>query len=171
MSIFLALLSCISKGLGTYIGETSTKAAVMAVANHGTIPSFSKYSGTVEWKNAIFLWINYRAPSNEVQNEFSRGGRCINWFGGSQVYADSPIIQKLIEYSDATPCAVDSEVTLSGSPCVVLFLRCPKEKYICLGRVKYEAHDLDVHPVQFIWSFVDFGRLASRIEFQELLSM
>lgn len=35
-----------------------TKALVMQMAHPKKMPKFSKYSGVVEWQNAIFLWVN-----------------------------------------------------------------------------------------------------------------
>ena len=38
--------------------------------------SFNKYSGIQEWGNAaLFLWVNFGAPTSEVVNEFLDGGR------------------------------------------------------------------------------------------------
>lgn len=63
---------------------------MMRIANHGTVPKFSKYSGVVQWNNAYFLWVNI-TPSNQrsksdddiYPNEFLDNGQKMTWFGGS----------------------------------------------------------------------------------------
>jgi hypothetical protein len=74
----------LSEGLGCFIGDVSTKATIMAIANHGIVPSFSKYEGSAVWRNCIFLWINYNDPKNEVQNVYTNSNASINWYGGSR---------------------------------------------------------------------------------------
>lgn len=66
--------------------STFGKAAVMAAANGGKEPKFSKFPGVVEWQNALFLWVNVAAPDNEYHNEFLEGGKAITWFGGSKMW-------------------------------------------------------------------------------------
>lgn len=157
----------LGKGLGAPLGDSSTKATVMAIANGGRVPSFSKYSGTAEWRNCIFLWINYGHPNNEVQNNFADGGRRIDWYGGSNVYEESDIIQKLLRFSDGTVLGSAPE---EGKKCVVLFVRKPSEPYICLGRLKYFSHDLKRHPVVFDWTLVDYDRLSGQKDFLGLVN-
>ena len=152
-------------GLGGYVGENRTKAAVMAIANHGRVPSFSKYSGIAEWRNCLFLWVNYADPKNEMQNEFSNKGRNINWYGGSTLHRDSEIIQKLIRFCDETQ-NVDS---INGK-CVLMFLRRPDELYVSLGRLKYASYDLDAHPVTFVFELFDYERLQRSKRFLEVTS-
>jgi hypothetical protein len=69
--------------------EDYGKAAVMQLANNGVLPRFSKYSGVVEWKNCVFLWVNIfdLSKSNDCQypNVFTEKGRFIKWFGGSKM--------------------------------------------------------------------------------------
>lgn len=64
----------------------------MSLANNGSVPKFSKYSGVVQWNNAYFLWVNI-PPSRNSQsksseevsypNEFLDNGKKMTWFGGS----------------------------------------------------------------------------------------
>ncbi len=69
--------------------KNTGKAAVMTLANCGTLPKFSKYSGVVQWNNAYFLWVNISpvpvAASSSVvyENKFLENGRRMTWFGGS----------------------------------------------------------------------------------------
>lgn len=156
----------LGEGLGCHIGENRTKASVMASANRGRVPSFSKYSGVAEWRNCLFLWVNYGDSKNEVLNEFSEEGRRISWYGGSNVYRDSDIIQKLIRYSDIT----DAD-PLQSNKCVLMFLRRPDELYISLGRLKYASYDLNTHPIAFVFDLLDFERLKAQAAFSDLLSI
>jgi hypothetical protein len=63
------------------------KAAVMAAANNGVQPRFSKYSGVCEWKNCVFLWVNIMkvACKGGYNNTFNEKGRFMTWFGGSKM--------------------------------------------------------------------------------------
>ena len=65
--------------------ESYGKAAVMALANKGQLPRFSKYSGALEWANCLFLWVNLGGASGYA-NAFSEGGRYMMWFGGSRMH-------------------------------------------------------------------------------------
>lgn len=72
------------------LGETIDaygKAAVMAAANNGVQPRFSKYSGVCEWKNCVFLWVNIMkvACKGGYNNTFNEKGRFMTWFGGSKM--------------------------------------------------------------------------------------
>lgn len=62
------------------------KAAVMALANGNTLPRFSKYSGVVEWRNAVFLWVNIGGQTG-YHNAFTEKGRNMMWYGGSRMHA------------------------------------------------------------------------------------
>ena len=64
------------------------KAAVMAAANNGVQPKFSKYSGVCEWNNCVFLWVNIMKQSCKgYNNTFNEHGRFMTWFGGSKMSA------------------------------------------------------------------------------------
>ena len=58
----------------------------MSYANNNILPSFNKYSGVVEWKNAIFLWINIGLQNSEFPNNFLYNNTCITWYGGQRMY-------------------------------------------------------------------------------------
>ena len=62
------------------------KAAVMAMSNNGTAPKFSKYSGVVEWHNAVYLWVNIGGKTG-YHNAFTEEGRFMMWYGGSRMHA------------------------------------------------------------------------------------
>ena len=62
------------------------KAAVMAAANCGSAPKFSKYSGVCEWNNCVFLWVNVmKKVGAGYGNTFNEEGRFMTWFGGSKM--------------------------------------------------------------------------------------
>jgi hypothetical protein len=66
--------------------EQFGKAAVMAAANHGSAPKFSKYSGVCEWNNCVFLWVNVmKKVGAGYGNTFNEEGRFMTWFGGSKM--------------------------------------------------------------------------------------
>lgn len=128
----------ISQYLGTPVLNYG-KASVMQLAydNNDKIPKFNKYSGVTEWNNCIFLWVNH---SN---NEFYENGKHIQWYGGSKMDQDSPIIQKII----------------NNSLKILLFLRKENENYVCLGDLKWVRYDTYKYPVEFIFELLQFELL------------
>ncbi|CAN0045650.1 unnamed protein product, partial [Ectocarpus fasciculatus] len=138
--------------------STFGKAAVMAAANGGKEPKFSKFPGVVEWQNALFLWVNVAAPDNEYHNEFLEGGKAITWFGGSKMWRGCPKVQRLLS---SIGTQVQGEVSRSGQHDVVLlFVRVPRGNYISLGRVSCRSADLTTHPIRMTWALEDFDRLT-----------
>lgn len=141
----------------------STKAGVMQIANGGSsIPSFSKYSGVAEWRNAIFLWVNIGSETSEYPNVFTSEGRCITWYGGSQMRSDSRVVERLVASSSGS--------SNSGSESILLFARLPGQSYVCLGQLSISTFDLETHPVMFVWTLKQFDDVRQSVEFQALLS-
>lgn len=69
------------------------KAHVVALANGGQLPRFSKYSGVLEWSNAVFLWVNVLDEGGgSYKNEFLHGGKTLVWFGGSRLHSGESCI-------------------------------------------------------------------------------
>ena len=68
------------------------KAHVVALANGGQLPRFSKYSGVLEWSNAVFLWVNVVDEGGSYKNEFLHGGKTLVWFGGSRLHSGESYI-------------------------------------------------------------------------------
>lgn len=129
--------------------------------------SFNKYSGVLEWKNALFLWVNLKSAicsksshssdQDSVRNEFFNNGRSISWFGGSKMTEDTPVIQRLI---DMNVTAISKE-----QDAVILWVRYCMETsstlspYICLGRCGYENHVIGSRPLKFSLSLLDYDKL------------
>lgn len=126
------------------------KAAIMAASYFGTAPKFSKYSGVVEWKNCVYLWVNIGVPGGDYNNSFSEGGRYITWFGGSRMHADTPVTQRLLNGG--------------GSETVLLWVRLEKEPYTCLGPVKVVESDVEVHPITMKWELLLYEPLKAKAE-------
>lgn len=58
-----------------------TKAGVMASLKRPSDAShakFSKYSGVVEWRNAVLLWVN--VGGRDYANAFADGGQRMTWY-------------------------------------------------------------------------------------------
>ncbi|CAJ1330729.1 unnamed protein product [Effrenium voratum] len=67
-----------------------------------TAPRFNKYAGWVEWKNAVFLWVN--AVGGSFENSFTDGGKQVSWYvGGVKPTASSPICQRLLDKASRPP--------------------------------------------------------------------
>ena len=99
--------------LGQHLKIEGKQFAMQQMAMGTTSPRFSKYSGVVEWQNAVVLWVNLDktlvqdsgdnmsrttiSPSKQkFCNVFSRGGRRMAWFGGSRHHLGSRVIQRMV---------------------------------------------------------------------------
>jgi hypothetical protein len=155
-SIRLDVHRLVSHFVGRTMAETgkahvmNESARVASSAKFDAV-SFNKYSGVQEWANAAaFLWVNLGGPNADVVNEFSLGGRRINWFGGSRMYEHSSTIQNLIaagtKRSHLGPFEKHAFTwSPNGGGGVVLWcrryapLRNTFEPYVCLGRLQVRA--------------------------------
>jgi hypothetical protein len=155
------LSDVLSNGLGQHIAEYG-KAAVMAMCNNGTVPRFSKYSGVVEWKNAIFLWVNLGHDKSQYPNTFSEQGKYITWFGGSKMHEDSEVIKRLITLG---------KTSYKGDDQIILFVRKEGESYVCLGRLVHVDYKLDINPVTFRWQLLDYDNLNDIDFFKSIIKM
>eukprot|EP00980_Cylindrotheca_fusiformis_P002714 scaffold627_cov125-Cylindrotheca_fusiformis.AAC.31 len=144
----------------------------------GSRLSFNKYCGVQEWKNAIFLWVNLgNNKDNPVVNDFLEDGRQITWFGGSRMYDDSPVIHRLIQLGKEGEGGERNE-----SSRVILWCRkyqtATKQftPYVCFGRLAYQSHVRESHPLAFVWRLLDYDRFKNhtdpniRARFQEFTS-
>ena len=131
----------------------------------GLCPKFSKYSGLVEWKNCIYLWVNLGSHKpGEFINEFSEGGQFMTWYGGSKMHKDSPATQRLL----AIHANGKSNKTKDA---ILLFVRLEGEPYCCLGQVAMHASDVNVHPIAITWKLLQYSDLKDRLNFQRILKM
>ena len=151
----------LSSGLGQHVTEYG-KAAVMALCNNGSVPRFSKYSGVVEWKNAVFLWVNLGQDKSQYPNTFSEQGKYITWFGGSKMHEESEVIKRLIKIG---------QNSYKGDDKIILFVRKEGENYVCLGRLVHVDYNLDVSPVTFRWQLLDYDSLKGIDYFKSIIKM
>lgn len=78
------------------------------------VMQWDRYSGVVEWKNALVLWVN--ADGNDYANMFLKEGKEMSWFAGSRVTAETPMLQRLLEAGlDPAVVAVASEEKNMGA--------------------------------------------------------
>ena len=115
---------------------------------------FNKFSGVLQFQNAIVLWVNFsgKSCSDSYENEFLENGREFTWFGGSKMTGDSPVIKRLAG---------------SGEDIILWTRFCDGSKtspYVCLGRLEYVSHDEEVHPVKFVWRLKDYEELVLKKE-------
>lgn len=171
---------CSPKQLGCPV-EAYGKAAVMSMSlgisegfysrSINASVRFNKYSGVAEWKNALFLWVNIiHDGSGQYENSFSAGGQYMMWFGGSTMHAESRIVQRLIHPCNQYPLNEKKDVAaaVAADNIVLLFVRRESEGYACLGRCKYVAVNLQMHPIEIKWQLLDFDLLRNTLYFQEL---
>jgi hypothetical protein len=128
--------------------------------------SFNICSGVLEWKNAIYLWVNLDSKKDEsVLNEFMEKGRQISWFGGSRMNEESSVIQRLLrlgKISDTTRARERSQIVLW---CRQFDHSTNNFKpYICFGRLSYVSHQPDSHPLKFVWNLLDYDAMVNHKE-------
>ncbi|GMI45236.1 hypothetical protein TrCOL_g862 [Triparma columacea] len=93
--------SMLRSGLNKLMNENTKYPAVMWLTGSATKPPsqvvFSKYSGIVEFKNAFLLWVNFDAKGGGYVNNWSEGGRCIKWYGGSKLKIEDEKTKRMVE--------------------------------------------------------------------------
>jgi hypothetical protein len=175
--------------------EQTGKAAIMSLANGGSIPKFSKYSGVVQWSNSYFLWVNIlpsdlRSKNSNRDadfhpNEFLEKGRKMTWFGGSSMRpgsssphlsfpyrtpaTDSDLTQDLIACGSVDSDEVNRTNRRHGNVC--LFVREVGEPYSYFGKVSISEVNLAVKPIQITWTLNHFEELKEMSHFQRILQI
>jgi hypothetical protein len=153
--------SFVGRHLGQLMAGPPTKASVVAaLAGGNRTPKFSKYSGLVEWRNAVVLWINVGGA--DYANLFLDGGSRMSWFASQRHDSSSPIVQRLLATKRANAGRRDE---------LLLFCRLPGEPYVCCGRLAYVSHEPSSTPLRFVWSLVDAEQLRKSSEpFRQLIA-
>ena len=92
-SVSLNVTDIVARHIGRHISDVATKdSAVRAMA--GKPVSFSKYSGSLEWNNAIVLWVN--VGGQDYRNLFLDGGERMTWYASPRNNETTPVVQRLI---------------------------------------------------------------------------
>jgi hypothetical protein len=155
------------------------KRAVMVEAT-GKNCVFNRMSGIQQFKNAIFLFVNVEEDENGgYRNCFLNDGRQIYWFAQDRMNEASPLVLQLIHhesgYSFVPGKELDEKIDDSDSkdflpPAqVCLIMRLPGEPYVFCGRLQYVSHLHEPKPIRFTWNLLDFDKLLSRPQFQQVL--
>jgi hypothetical protein len=194
-SIRVDVAHVLSMHLGGSIEGPATKQTVVTALAGNRPARFSKYSGSLEWKNCVVLWVNI--GGTDYNNNFLNGGARVTWFASQRSTEDSPVVQRLIHStrhitrpeaesgagSLATRAASSGEFTSGGQGSVgggegsaggaevLLFCRLIGEPYICCGRLSYVSHDARRLPVKFIWDLVDHERLKPSEDFRQIIAV
>ena len=147
-----------------------TKAAVMAALRRpqDALARFSKYSGVVEWRNAVVLWVNVGGA--DYKNQFLDGGRKMTWFAGSKHEPETPVIKRLLALGDADVAGKQGGHGGGGDEALLL-CRVQPGPYVCCGRVRIardaatdlpEAHDPRRRPLKFVLRLLDHDTMLGR---------
>eukprot|EP00518_Triparma_eleuthera_P003799 CAMPEP_0182454284 /NCGR_PEP_ID=MMETSP1319-20130603/987_1 /TAXON_ID=172717 /ORGANISM="Bolidomonas pacifica, Strain RCC208" /LENGTH=295 /DNA_ID=CAMNT_0024652285 /DNA_START=107 /DNA_END=990 /DNA_ORIENTATION=+ len=129
-------LSKLSPHLNSLAPATG-KAAVIdllasTVGRRGSSLSWSKYSGSLLFKNAAILWMNFdKNGGGDYVNDFGEGGEEVNWYGGSKVSSESNMYKGLRQRFSFSSKA-DSGVVVFARFCE----GSKSEPYVYLGRVE-----------------------------------
>lgn len=155
-AIELSVDAIMERHLGKPVSSTFTKAAAVEAITGRKKVSFSKYSGTLEWRNAILLWVNIGGA--DYRNVFFDGGARMTWYASPKNHEGTPVVRRL----------------LAGKDAVLLFCRLQQEgssePYVCCGRLAYVSHDPSRQPLKFVWSLRDLEMLRKSADFRELLA-
>lgn len=141
-------------GVGAVVPGPPTKASVMALAHGGRAPSFNKYSGAVEWANAVFLFVNV---DGEFNNVFQ--GDELTWFGGARQHEGTPVIRRLLE--EAVERRLFCRAVGGGGPA---------SPYVYCGALDYARHQPDSAPLEVVWRLRHRDDLVRAPAFRALLS-
>ena len=134
-----------------------------------------RYSGSLEWRNAIVLWVNVGGAdyNNQFFFEPATGGQGLlkmTWFSGSRMHADTPVIRRLMLAVKASK--------KSPETAILLFCRGVEGtgygKYVFCGRVKPrgtggEFCDLSARPMRFVWALEDWPSVSQQEGFPQML--
>ena len=189
--------STVDSILGIQMEETGKECAVYESFNRAAAPAdyerlytferlLFKTANVVEWKNAIFLFVDIGPPKTHpleraVMSQFLKDGQQITWFGLDRMKEDSPIIQKLMKYGEAdlattaaaaafarstTSAATKDANNKDYQPAILLWCRRYDATrrssqgiyapYTCLGRLSYHSHKPYSRPIKFVWNLIDY---------------
>merc|ERR1712194_897859 len=126
----------------------------------------------VEWKNAIFLWVNAMGGSfvNSFAKDTLRTQRChkegaeVNWFVGGAATVKSPIVKRLLQIGAGSQAEKATQVLLFVRPLAT-------EPYLCCGRCAYVGHNAKKKGFEFSWRLEDHAALKKSSHFQNLLAL
>ena len=129
-------------------GSGAYKAAAMArLRGSATAPKFNKYSGIIEFLDAVALCVNVRSAkaSSSYTNIFLDGGRRMTWFAQPTQDQDTPVVQRLLACS-SSDCAEP----------VVLFIREEGAAYVYAGKLRCHQYFPSSSPLKIVWELLDF---------------
>lgn len=120
--------------------------------NTRKVLKFNKYSGIIQFANAIALFVNVRSKTEDYPNLFLDGGRKLTWFGARGMDAEHPIIKRILA---CTGAAVDGKMP------VVLFCREQGDAYVYFGLVAVDCFYPNTHPLKIVFKLCDYDSLAA----------
>mmetsp|Transcript_3156 Transcript_3156/g.5979 ORF Transcript_3156/g.5979 Transcript_3156/m.5979 type:complete len:310 (+) Transcript_3156:855-1784(+) len=156
-----ANLTAVLAKLGETMPQTG-KAPVMSLAGSGQTPRFNVFEGLVEWRNAMFLWINldsHTAPYANVFYSRQKDELAVVWYASAKYTTDHPSIQRLVTHRQ------------SDTPVLLFTRRTTQSPYIVCGRLEYQSHREAVSPLPLLFRLMDYPKLKSSFEFLDLLEI
>jgi hypothetical protein len=164
----------VSLMLGSFLGKTmglpNKDPVVRLLQPARTHARFNKFTGLLEWRNALVLWINKDSACYE--NTFSDDWRTVTWFMSESHTLETPVIQRLLHHGAISPHPTASTAAAaddnSDRPCdVVLFCRNQStgDPYVFCGRVKYVQYFPNRVPVKFLFTLLDRQKLLQEADF------
>ena len=162
----------VSAHLGAQIPGPPTKASVVDELTGGRGARYSKYLGSLEWRNAIVLWVN--VGGNDYKNVFKvdagdKGGVSMSWYASKMYDESSPVVQRLLAAADDAATAATGKAK-KAADAVLLMCRLPGEPYVCCGTLGYVSHVPGNRPLKFVWKLRDAPAMRGKPDFEELLT-
>ena len=117
-AIKIATMSIVGAHLGRHMDGPATKDGVVTVLAGNRKTRFSKYSGSLEWANAIVLWVNI--GGKDYNNNFLDGGAKITWYASQRFDETSPVVQRLV-HSAKTEFRFGAVLNKTGTIWVYVF--------------------------------------------------
>ena len=142
-------------------GSGSMKAWALKTLHGNTRASlkFNKYSGIIQFANAVALFVNVRGKAADYPNLFLDGGRKMTWFGAKGMDAEHPVMKRILS------CPGDA---VDGKLHVVLFCREEGAAYVFCGRVAVDCFYPKTAPVKVVFKLCDFDTLAKAKDVADL---
>jgi hypothetical protein len=157
--IALDVDALLERHLGQHMPGRPTKEDAVKAMTGGRGARFSKYAGSLEWRNAIVLWVN--VGGSDYKNMFkpdASGELTMTWYASERQNEGTPVVQRLLATADK---AADE---------VLLFCRLQGEPYVCCGRLAYDSHVPRRQPLKFVWRLRDAAAVRGQPAFDAVLA-
>jgi len=140
-------------------GSMKLWALMMLHGNTRKALKFNKYSGIIQFANAVALFVNVRSKTEDYPNLFLDGGRKMTWFGARGMDGEHPVMKRILSCTGAAP---------DGKMPVALFCREQGDAYIYCGLVSVDCFYPQTAPMKVVFKLCDYDTLTAAQEVANL---